>query len=145
MFYNIHGGGTGALRDIRITLYYTYTPKATKAGQKVASLAKHIFNIRPDIFMLLLKFQCSSTLIHLRTPLKMMIILVKGKSRKANSQGQGWEGIHLMRDPLCRYSYCATFDYIKTRMVLVKKRREGEIFADTYSCPMDMITCDILN
>ena len=39
--------------------------------------------------------------------------------------------------PLCRYSYCATSDYIKTRIVLVKKRREGggipvEVFADTY-------------
>ena len=44
MFYNIHSGRTGALRDIRITLYYTYTAKATKAGQKVASLAKHIYS-----------------------------------------------------------------------------------------------------
>ena len=40
-------------------------------------------------------------------------------------------------NPLCRYSYCATSDYIKTRIVLVKKRREGggipvEVFADTY-------------
>ena len=39
--------------------------------------------------------------------------------------------------PLCRYSYCATSDYIKTRIVLVKKRRNGgcipvEVFADTY-------------
>ena len=40
-------------------------------------------------------------------------------------------------NPLCRYSYCATSDYIKTRIVLVKKRRNGggipvEVFADTY-------------
>ena len=67
MFYNIHGGRTGALRDIRITLYYTYTPKATKAGQKVASLAKHIFNIfdiRPDIFILLLSLHPVSAIRH---------------------------------------------------------------------------------
>ena len=103
------------------TLLHLYTQGHQGWAEGSQPRKAHIFNIRPDIFMLLLKFQCSSTLIHLRTPLKMLIILVKGKSRKVNGQGQGWEGIHLMRDPLCRYSYCATFHYTKMRMVIFDK------------------------